>query len=508
MYTVKSSTEFIADIRALDEKLKNARISSIEIDRKKRCVKYNFICDEAIGEELREKMLKEAEKITAPVFDEVMVSVKKIVSNDELVNTEIYRYLSGKYPSISIFLKPTDISSVVVGDVVKYTLRLTKDGAEYVRKNGALLKLSDFLSKKFCSDFVGDTEIKEAEETISLLSEEVFADELQKIEHRTIKVKDVIVIDDFNMGDLALYIEDMTSGEVTVCGKITEIAERKTKNDKPFYIIHLDDTTGRTSGIYFTKKNTCQKIKELQVGECIICRGNLGEYNGKPSFTIDKINRCTFPEDFVKKDKYKKAIPREYKNIFPKPAKTIKIKSVFDAEDFLPDELVNTTYVVFDLETTGLDVMNNGITEIGAVKIINGKISEEFTTLVKPDYKITEENTAITGITEEMVKDSPKIGSVIPDFMKFIDGAVLVAQNADFDMKFVKRFAGAEDYEVKNKVLDTLDLARAHLPMLRRHDLHTLAEHFGIVFNHHRALSDSYATAEVFIELLKIKNKG
>ncbi|MBR3804429.1 MAG: hypothetical protein IKJ14_03720, partial [Clostridia bacterium] len=84
---------------------------------------------------------------------------------------------------------------------------------------------------------------------------------------------------------------------------------------------------------------------------------------------------------------------------------------------------------------------------------------------------------------------------------------ILVAHNAEFDLKFIKRFAGAEEYEVKNKVLDTVEIARANLPQLRRHDLHTIAEHFGIVFHHHRALSDSYATAEAFIELMKIKNR-
>ena len=162
--------------------------------------------------------------------------------------------------------------------------------------------------------------------------------------------------------------------------------------------------------------------------------------------------------------------------------------------------------MVFDIETTGLDVMNNGITEIGAVKIINGKITEQFTTLVKPDYRISEENTAITGITEEMVKDAPKISAVIPDFMKFIEDAVLVAHNSDFDMKFIKKYAGAEDYEVKNKVLDSLELSRSNLPQLRKHDLHTVADYFGIVFHHHRAMSDAYATAEAFIELMKIKN--
>ena len=506
MYTVKSSSEFIADLRAMDERLKNLRISSIEIDRKEKAVLYAFICDSAVDEDLQRKILKEAEKITSPAFSTVKVSVKKIVSNDELINNEIYRYLSKNYPSVSIFLKPTDVVCTVVGNLVKYVLRLTKDGAEYVTKNGAILKLNDYLSKKFCSDFVGGTEIKEAEETVSLLSDEVYADELQKIEHRTIKVKDVITIDDENMGNLALYIEDAVQGEVTVCGKITEIAERETKNGKPFLIIHLDDTTGRTSGVYFSKKNTYHKIKELQVGDAIIVRGSIGDYNGRRSFTFDKINRCTFPDDFVKKEKYKKAIPHNYKLIFPTEAKTVKVKSVFDAEEVLPAELTDNTYVVFDTETTGLDFMNNGITEIGAVKIVGGKLTEQFTTLIKPDYRITEENEAITGISEEMVKDAPKIGAVIPDFMKFIDGAILVAHNADFDMKFIKRFAGAEEYEVKNKVIDSVELARAQLPQLKRHDLHTVADHFGIIFHHHRALSDAYATAEVFIELMKIKN--
>ena len=252
MYTIKSNSEFISDVRAIDPCLKNVRISSIEIDRAQLKIRYNFICDNAVSEDIQKKIMEEVEKITAPIFEHVEISVKKIVSNDQLINNEIYRFLNEKYPSISIFLKNTDILSTVVGDVVKYTLRLTKDGAEYVTKNGALQKLNDHLSKCFCSDFVGSTDIKELEETVSLLSEEVYADELQKIEHRTIKVKDVLIIDDLHMGDLALYIEDAVSGEVTVCGVITEITEKETKNGKPFLIIHLDDTTGKTSGVYFS----------------------------------------------------------------------------------------------------------------------------------------------------------------------------------------------------------------------------------------------------------------
>lgn len=507
MYAVKSSAEFIDAIKELDPRLKNLKLKTIEVDKENAGITYNFICDEAIDSELREKISNQVEKNTLKAFSSINVKISKIVSNDELIVNAIYKFLNENYPSVSIFLKPTDIICVSVGELVKYVLRLSKDGAEYVTKNGALKKLDEFLANNFCSDFVGGTEIKEKEETLSLIDEEVYESEIQKIEHRTIKVKDVLIIDDVTIGDTALYIEDALNGNVTVCGTITDISEKMTKNQKPFFIIHLDDTTGRTSGVYFSRKNTYEKIKELAVGDAIICRGNIGEYNGRRSFTLDKINRCSFPTDFVKKDRYKKTAPKNYSLIFPEPATTVKVSSVFDDLDTLPEELTSKEYVVFDLETTGLDVMSNGITEIGAVKIKNGKIVEQFTTLIKPDYLITEDNIAITGITPEMVKDSPKISAVLPDFMKFIEGSVLVAQNASFDMKFLKRFAGAEEYEVKNKVLDTMELARTYLPELRHNDLKTLADKFGIVFRHHRALSDAYATAEVFIELMKIKAK-
>jgi DNA polymerase-3 subunit alpha (Gram-positive type) len=104
-----------------------------------------------------------------------------------------------------------------------------------------------------------------------------------------------------------------------------------------------------------------------------------------------------------------------------------------------------------------------------------------------------------------MVKDSPKISEILQDFMKFIDGATLVAQNAEFDMSFLKRFASADDYKVTNKVMDTMILSRELFPTQKHHNLKTIAERFGITFHHHRALSDAYATAEAFIKMMKIK---
>ena len=106
-----------------------------------------------------------------------------------------------------------------------------------------------------------------------------------------------------------------------------------------------------------------------------------------------------------------------------------------------------------------------------------------------------------------MVKDAPPIEKVLPDFIRFIEGCVIVAHNADFDRGFIRKYAEAEEYVFDNRVMDTMEMTRRYLPELKKADLHSLAEHFGIAFHHHRALSDAYATAEAFIELMKIKNK-
>ncbi|MBQ7348509.1 MAG: hypothetical protein IJW47_00800, partial [Clostridia bacterium] len=315
MYRTLDSTEFISSVRVLDPILKNIKISSVEIDKNTREITYVFICDNTVGDELKEKILKQAELISPPVFSAVKIIVKKIVSNAELINTEIFRFITENYPSLSIFLKPTDVVTAEVGDVVKYVLKLTEDGVEYALRGGVIKKLNEFLSKRFCSEFAGSTQIKQADETVSLLSDEVYYEEVRKIEHRTIKVNDMVVVDDVTMDTVALYIEDATSGQVTICGKITDISERVAKNGKPFFIIHLDDTTGSLSGVYFSKKNTLTKIRELIVGDAIIARGSIGDYNGQRRFTFDKINRCTFPADFVKKENFKKPLPKEYKQI-------------------------------------------------------------------------------------------------------------------------------------------------------------------------------------------------
>ncbi len=163
----------------------------------------------------------------------------------------------------------------------------------------------------------------------------------------------------------------------------------------------------------------------------------------------------------------------------------------------------NTTYVVFDLETTGLSPVQEEITEIGAVKIVNGQMTETFSQLLDPLKPIPENIIKITGITDDMVKGKPTIDTVLPKFLDFCGDAVMVAQNSSFDVGFIRQKSAKFGYTFQNKVMDTLRLSREMFPEEKKHSLDAMAERMGVSLeNHHRAVDDATATAEIFLKFM------
>lgn len=168
-------------------------------------------------------------------------------------------------------------------------------------------------------------------------------------------------------------------------------------------------------------------------------------------------------------------------------------------------KLSDTEFVVFDLETTGAKTPPCRITEIGAYKIRNGNIVDEFETLVNPECVIPPFITGLTGITNQMVRHAPKFREVAADFLSFIGDSVLVAHNAHFDVRFLNHEIGRihENYRVANAHLCTVLLSRRLLPHIANHRLHTVAEYYSIqIKNRHRAGGDAYATAKIFVNFL------
>jgi len=138
------------------------------------------------------------------------------------------------------------------------------------------------------------------------------------------------------------------------------------------------------------------------------------------------------------------------------------------------------TFVVFDIETTGLSHLKNNITEIGAVRVESGKIVDVFNELVNPEQEISQEITEITGITNEMVADKPLISEIMPKFLEFSKNAVFVAHNAEFDISFIKTNCKRLNLEFNPTFIDTMGFARAILPHLKNHKLNTLCKELGV----------------------------
>lgn len=203
---------------------------------------------------------------------------------------------------------------------------------------------------------------------------------------------------------------------------------------------------------------------------------------------------------------------------FPAANHTFKpddpFKIIYGVEAYLVDDLqeivtngknqdLNSSYVVFDIETTGFVKTKNKVIEIGAVKVENGKITERFSEFVNPKEPIPFEIEQLTGINDGMVVDAPEITEILPRFLKFCEGCLLVAHNAHFDMGFISYNAKMQGLNEDFTYLDTVGISRAFFPTQAKHTLDAVAKTMGVSLeNHHRAVDDAEATAQIFVRFL------
>jgi DNA polymerase-3 subunit alpha (Gram-positive type) len=174
--------------------------------------------------------------------------------------------------------------------------------------------------------------------------------------------------------------------------------------------------------------------------------------------------------------------------------------------DFGSRVLSETDFVVFDVETTGAKVPPCRITEIGAFRVSGGKIVDEYQTLINPLMPIPAFISELTGISDEMVRSAPEFHEVADEFLEFVGDSVLVAHNAQFDIRFINHEIGKvfDGYRLGNPHLCTVQLSRRLLPNIDNHRLHTVADYYSITIeNRHRAGDDALATAKIFVEFLQ-----
>ena len=191
-------------------------------------------------------------------------------------------------------------------------------------------------------------------------------------------------------------------------------------------------------------------------------------------------------------------------------------KVIYGVEAYLVDDLkeivtnsknqsLDDSYVVFDLETTGFSPNTCKIIEIGAVKVENGVITERFSEFVNPQVPIPFKIEELTGIRDDMVMGAETIEEILPRFMEFCEGCVMIAHNAEFDMSFIRKNCMDLDIPCNHTVGDTVAMARILLPALHRFKLDTVAKALKISLeNHHRAVDDAECTAHIFVKFIEM----
>ena len=196
-------------------------------------------------------------------------------------------------------------------------------------------------------------------------------------------------------------------------------------------------------------------------------------------------------------------------------------KIIYGVEGYLVDDLkelvsnpsdktLDDGFIVFDIETTGFSAKNDAITEIGAVKVVNGEIVDRFSTFVNPKRPIPFRIEELTHISDAMVVNAPVIEEVLPKFLDFCEDYIIVAHNAGFDTGFIRENAKIINREYNPSIIDTVAMARLLLPDLNRFKLDTVCKALNISLEgHHRAVNDAEATAQIWVEFIKrLKDKG
>lgn len=501
--------KFIDRIRTVPS-FETAIVQSVTLVKADNTVEINLITDKTFSE-ASEMQVKKIACSFVPDYFTCKVGIFKLTPDEGMVAKKIYALIPEINRPLSAFVTPNDITVERTDDGFYFTIKVvhasvyTHDFAESV---------CSALKKCFCGEFSGKCVTAE-----SKIDDIVIEEEHENIQYelpvRQFNIVEFEFIEGTELQKTAVYLSDLNfiSENVVICGKIENIRERtfqkQNGKEKLMYNFVLNDGTASLRVTYFVRQKSLEKIKNLQVGDSIVCTCKTDTFNGEIRTTVNFIDYGKQPEGFVPEKRPSKPVPRFYETIHPEPYEDYT-QSDFFSDDSKPDCLKNNVFVVFDLETTGLNSSPaagnmDRIIEIGAYKIIGGEIKESFNTFVNPKRKLSAEIINLTGIDQPMVDAAPVYEKVMPDFFKFCDGAYLVGHNAaNFDFKFIDYYCSQCGYMPERKLFDTLPLSQ-QLLSLPNYKLNTVADHFGITFNHHRAADDALVTAKIFIELLKIK---
>lgn len=498
---------FLDEIHKISS-LSTAIISSVTLVKSANEVQITLITDRAYTSADEAEAKKAARKFVPELFS-CALKIVKLTPDEKMVARKIRTIIDQTNRQLAAFITDGDIKVVKTEKGFDFTLTVIHSSS-YSDVAGSVCAE---LKKCYCGEFTGRCVSSEAK-LDDVVIEEKHENIQYEIAPRTFEVADFTPLESTVSPKPAVYIADLnfTSDSVVICGEITYIRERTVTNssgrEKLMYNFTVNDTTASIRVGYFTRQKSLEKIKNLKVGDSIVLTCKTELYNGEIRPTANFIDYGRVPSGFVPERRASKPVPKYYETVFPEPFMDFTQSNLF-VDSSLPECLTKNTFVVFDLETTGLNSSPSGgmdrIIEIGAYKVVGGEIKECFNTFVNPQRKLSAEIINLTGIDQQTVDGAPTFEKVMPDFFKFISGCYLVGHNAaNFDYKFIDYYCSQCGYSPERKLFDTLFFSQSAL-RLSNYKLNTVADYFGITFNHHRAADDALVTAKIFIELVKLK---
>lgn len=495
-------------IQKSDERFAKVRVEEVVYEKKsKRLCVTLLTCRHFLPDD--EQFLATLIKKELP-FAEPTVRLRKSVCTSDVAVGKICDFIADNCAPIKDRISRSDVSVAVSDDRAEITIFAEEDVCDYLKVKNFAEGLCAYLQGFFCEDFSVSYSPRANEDSSDVLADEkVDYARIELIPPRYFKVNAVTRLMSNDETNEVMYIADAAerTGEIYIAGRVISVREKTTKTGKPFFIYDFSDGTGRMSGSLFTEnKATLKKLEKIQEGSEVVVFGK-GETTDKGyhRFGIKAMNFCELPKDFVYEERRSRRVPETYLLVQPSRVEEIRQTSLFNMDTSIPACFKGTNIVVIDIETTGTSTTDDRITEIGAIRLVDGKVTEKFATMVNPGRRIPDIVVELTGITDDMVADAPSFDDVAGDLFKFCHGSIIVAHNIAFDYNFIKNMSKPTGYVYGNRGIDTLALSRAVLPDLNNHKLNTVCEHFGIEFLHHRAYSDALATAQLLVELVRLK---
>lgn len=507
---------------------KYSYLKLVDISYEKKSNKYilNFIFPRSLNgvSDDDKKEILEISKKYLNLNAKVELKIRKSYLETQILYKFISNYLLDNYPSVAQNLEE---NAIQIEDNGKINIKILCNSIlkELAEKKNLRQLILTALDKNFCGSFnldfieVEDTidEEKFLEERLKLLEKKDILDSYTKQAKKRYNVNITKKLIGEEISVMPQAISDFTkpaigvilAGKVKFLNSKTYKSKKPNKNgefeEKPMITFILEDRTGKINVTMFPSKTNYHKVNLLSDGSVIILKGDIQSFHDKLSLRPKSISFCErLKQEETPKDTelIDMGYIGDYNCVFPKKYIATFQENLFSNSFKIKEKLLNKEFVVFDLETTGLDSAVDQIIEIGAVKIKDGIITEVFTSLIKPTIRIIENIIEITNITNEMVADAPDVNSVLKDFYKFAKGSILIAYNIPFDYGFLKEWSKISGFVFNNEQIDALAVARERVLGLKSYKLKNVCDSVGVsLVGAHRALEDTIATAELFLRI-------